>query len=106
MPFGATSSHGFSKELICDVVDNCHQIFCIKDVQTFVPVFAREHASMILEVINEVFDDLEEEALISQAKRTESTPEQLFDNDLEYLIASDFEELDVAEELCDLDFVE
>ena len=58
--FGSTSSHGFSKELISDVVANCHNLFSVEDILTNVPVFSRKHAIAILGILNEVFDDIHE----------------------------------------------
>ena len=61
--FGSTSSHGFSKELISDVVANCHNLFSVEDILTNVPVFSRKHAIAILGILNEVFDDINESNL-------------------------------------------
>lgn len=58
--FGSTSSHGFSKELISDVVAHCHNLFSVQDILTNVPVFSRKHAIAILGILNEVFDDIHE----------------------------------------------
>lgn len=59
--FGAT--HGFSQELISDVVEKCHKLFTIEDIKTNVPVFSNNHALSILEIINEVFNDINEHTL-------------------------------------------
>ena len=61
--FGSTSSHGFSKELISDVVAHCHKLFSVEDILTNVPVFSRKHAIAILGILNEVFDDINESNL-------------------------------------------
>ena len=44
----------FSHELISDVVANCHKIFTLDDTLTNVPVFLKEHAVKILEILNEI----------------------------------------------------
>ena len=59
--FGAT--HAFSQELITDVVANCDHLFTMEDLKTNVPVFSRNHAVAILEILNEVFNDIDENTL-------------------------------------------
>ena len=54
-PFGST--HGFSDELIEDVIQNCEKIFSLDDIFKLVPVFSVEHAVRILEVFDEIFID-------------------------------------------------
>ena len=56
--FGSASSHGFSKELISDVVARCHKLFSVEDIIVNVPVFSRRHAVAILGILNEIFDDI------------------------------------------------
>ena len=51
-------SHGFSTQLIVDVVKNCDGIFTIEDVLTNFPVFSVGNAIRILEVIQELFLDI------------------------------------------------
>ena len=103
-PFGSTSCHGFSEELICDVVDNCHHIFTISDIQAFVPVFSNHHAIKILEILSEIFDDIDSVALANQVHYSSETTEQV--DGFEYLIVSDYPDPDLDEESTDLDFVE
>ena len=55
-PFGATSLHGFSQELICDVVANCDNIFTQEDLFNLAPTFSENHAYQILSLLNEIFD--------------------------------------------------
>jgi hypothetical protein len=50
--FGRTVSHGFLSELITDVANNCHKIFTVKDILTLIPVFSKDHAVRILEVLS------------------------------------------------------
>ena len=59
--FGAT--HAFSQELITDVVAKCDHLFTMEDLKTSVPVFSRNHAVAILEILNEVFNDIDEHTL-------------------------------------------
>ena len=54
--FGAT--HEFSQELVIDVVGKCHKLFNMEDIKTNVPVFSKNHALAILEIINEVCNDI------------------------------------------------
>jgi hypothetical protein len=49
-------SHGFSVELIQDVVERCNEIFSVEDIISSFPVFALVHAIRILEVFQELFD--------------------------------------------------
>ena len=53
-----SASHGFSTQLIDDVVKNCNGIFTIEDVLTNYPVFSVGNAIRILEVIQELFLDI------------------------------------------------
>lgn len=55
--------HGFTQELISDVVGKCDKLFTIEDIKTNVPVFSKNHAITILEIINEVFNDIDEQTL-------------------------------------------
>ena len=58
--FSSTTFHGFSQELITDVVAKCDRLFTVDDLKTCVPVFSKNHALRILEILNEVFDDIDE----------------------------------------------
>ena len=53
-----SASHGFSTQLIDDVVKNSDGIFTIEDVLTNYPVFSVANAIRILEVIQELFLDI------------------------------------------------
>ena len=64
-PFGATSIHGFSQELVCDVVANCHNIFTQEDLFNFAPTFSKNHAHHIIGLLSEIFDDIDETSLCS-----------------------------------------
>ncbi len=57
-PLDKTLSHGFSVELIQDVVERCNEIFSVDDIISSFPVFALAHAIRILEVFQEIFDDI------------------------------------------------
>ena len=51
--------HGFSEELLEDVVENCDKIFSLEDIMKFVPVYSSEHALRIYEIISDIFEDCE-----------------------------------------------
>ena len=77
--FGSASSHGFSKDLISDVVARCHKLFSVEDIIVNVPVFSRRHAVAILGILNEIFDDITENNFLGSF--TEANSE--FDNPLD-----------------------
>lgn len=52
------STHGFSTQLIEDVVSNCSVLFTVVDVLHTCPVFSLSHAIMILEIIQDIFNDI------------------------------------------------
>lgn len=54
----AVSTHGFSTQLIEDVVSNCSVLFTVGDVLHTCPVFSLSHAIMILEIIQDIFNDI------------------------------------------------
>ena len=58
LTFDKTLSHGFSVELIQDLVERCSEIFTVEDILCSFPVFAVVHAMRILEVFHEIFDDI------------------------------------------------
>ena len=49
-----TSSHGFSEELISDIVSKCSSIFTIDDILSTFPVFSVGNALQILEILQEI----------------------------------------------------
>ena len=51
-------SHGFSPQLISEVVNNGENIFTTEDVLTNFPVFSVRNAIIILEVIQDLFLDI------------------------------------------------
>ena len=53
-----TSSHGFSEQLISDVVSKCTDIFTVEDVLGNFPVFSVGDALQILEIMQEIFLDI------------------------------------------------
>ena len=53
-----TSSHGFSEQLISDVVSKCSDIFTIEDVLSNFPVFSVGAALHILKILQEIFLDI------------------------------------------------
>lgn len=52
------ASHGFSRQLINDVAENCQFIFAIDDIVGIYPVYSISNALRILEVIQEMFGDI------------------------------------------------
>lgn len=52
-------SHGLSKELIDTIVSNCHNIFNVHDVIDYCNAPSLKIAVIILEIVNEVFEDIE-----------------------------------------------
>ena len=56
--FDGVSCHGFSDQLVQDVVANCHQLFTLIDILELCPVFSIHHALRVLEIIQEVFLDI------------------------------------------------
>lgn len=52
------ATHGFSTQLIEDVVSNCSVLFTVGDVQHTCPVFSLSHAIMILEIIQDILNDI------------------------------------------------
>lgn len=52
--------HGFSKELVSDCVASCHKFFTLEDITTTVPVLFLKNALKILEILNEIFNDINE----------------------------------------------
>ena len=55
-----TSSHGFSEELISDIVSKCSSIFTIDDILSTFPVFSVGNSLQILEILQEIFLDIPE----------------------------------------------
>ena len=53
-----SSSHGFSMQLIEDIMSNCETIFTVQDLICNFPVFSISNSLRILEVIQEVFMDI------------------------------------------------
>ena len=89
--------HGFSKELVSDCVANCHNLFTLEDITTTVPVFSKKHALKILEILNEIFNDIDESSLTDP---TNSFSEE-FITGLEELLLCDY--TDVEDHLPDPD---
>ena len=58
MSIGNISSHGFSEQLISDMVSKCSDIFTIEDVLSNFPVFSVGAALHILEILQEIFLDI------------------------------------------------
>lgn len=56
--FGAVSCHGFSNELVEDIINNCHRLFTVNDVFECLPVYSLDHCLKILEIIQEIYGDI------------------------------------------------
>ena len=52
--------YGLSKELVSDVVATCHNLFTLNDIISSVAVYSKNHAVKILEILNEIFSDIDE----------------------------------------------
>lgn len=97
MAFG--DCHGFSSQLVGEIIENCDKLFTLNDVLKFVPVFSAKHAMMIYEVLNDVFGDCE--GISCGDEHTEGTvSSQTSTYDMEYLLGSEY---DIEGEPCDLD---
>ena len=57
-PKGLFGLNFFSSQLVDEVVKNCARIFTIKDINDTCPVFFHEHAVIILEIFQEIFEDI------------------------------------------------
>ena len=97
MAFG--DCHGFSSQLVGEIIENCDKLFSLVDVLKFVPVFSAKHAMMIYEVLNDVFNDCED---ISCGDTGETVSSQTTSYDMEYLLGSEY---DNEGEPCDLDIL-
>ena len=89
--------HGFSKELVSDVVACCHKLFTLRDLILNVPVFSKNHAVKILEIFNEIFNDIDESTLCDESSNVNVE----FVNGLEELLLSDY--MDFRDDLPDPD---
>ena len=56
--FDGVSCHGFSDQLVQDVVANCYYLFTISDILELCPVFSIAHCLKVLEIIQEIFLDI------------------------------------------------
>ena len=51
--------HGFSNQLVQDIISNAHNIFTLDNVLSKLPVFSTKHAKFILGIFQDVFQDIE-----------------------------------------------
>ena len=65
---------------------NCHKLFTLEDITTTVPVSSKKHALNILEILNEIFSDIDESNLTDP---TNSFCEE-FGTGLEELLLCDY----------------
>lgn len=56
--FDDISCHGFSDQLVQDVVANCRRLFTVDDILELCPIFAIVHALKVLELIQKLFLDI------------------------------------------------
>ena len=100
---GSVSSHGFSEQVIKDVVENCNKIFSVEDVITYSPIFSRNQAMEVLSIFSEVFNDIEEVHLIFNISLEDVSYPPF---SLDQLLNSEFTDTDVNGELFDLDVID
>ena len=86
--------HGFSGEMIKDVIDNCDKLFTLEDVIAYIPVFSTKHAVLILEIVNDVSDDCEDTTCDTVDVTEVCNPSVLCD--ISYLLSCEYED-DVQE---------
>lgn len=86
-------SHGFSSQLVEEVLENCDKIFSLQDVTKLVPVFSRKHAILIFEIFNDIFDDGLEMKLQDLSADVYSS---FVACDIQFLLGSDYEEDEVV----------
>ena len=58
--FGSDTLHGFSVLLIEEVIKNLGSLFCSQDILELLPVCTVKHARVILELIQEFFNDIKD----------------------------------------------
>lgn len=57
-PFDPVSTHVFSSELIEAIVKDCEHCGTLDYLMSTFPLFSKEHAFTILEILHEIFDDI------------------------------------------------
>ena len=57
--FDSRSGHGFTDDLVNDLVENAATIFSLSDILNKFPVFNIGHGKLILEIFHEIFEDIE-----------------------------------------------
>ncbi len=108
---GEDQLHGFSSLLIEQVISKLQYLGTSKDIVHMLPIFSVSHARIILELIQEFFEDIENfeneiEELCDAEECTEETRElftlmqEFYENDEELQEFSDLESVD--DELDDL----
>ena len=102
---GSTSYHGFSEQVISDVVENCHKIFSLEDVLTYSPIFSKLQALDLLSIISDVFNDIEKLPSIADTCAFSCNDfQQISEITIETLLSSEFStDEDLNEEVFDLD---
>lgn len=59
-------AHGFSLDLVDKLTENCHKLFTVNDILMNFPVFSVRHALKILEVIQDIFGDIDQLAGVTE----------------------------------------
>lgn len=75
--------HGFSDQLIDDVINNAGTIFTVDDLLLKTPMFCTKHAKFILDIFQEIFQDMSE---------TDAIIEELFDIDMDFSLQTGIED--------------
>ena len=76
---GVDSLHGFSQNLIDSVIENLHLIGSSSDVISLLPIFNIHHARIILELVQEFFNDIDNfEDEIELLCDTEKSTEEVY----------------------------
>ena len=56
--FEPTASHGFSEQVVEDIVENASTIFTLDNLQESFSIYCTQHVMDVLEVFQELFEDI------------------------------------------------
>lgn len=87
------SSTGFSDSLIDVIVKNCEYIFDLDYITKNVPVFSEDHAVEILQIIKDVFGDIENNNIPETSKHECQTDGKLQHVGIWWQILSRYEKI-------------
>lgn len=82
------STHGFTDELIKEIIINAANIFSLNDILSTLPIFSTAHARFVLGIFQDLFEDTEcadDEELISTLDCLLSVSDHTKDDDNQYL---------------------